>query len=86
MADLVAEWMLANLAIARGQLFTASIHMATANRELAQLIGYLDGKQPEAQYIELGMKEIRSQLMKVVRALDMMPAPVTSPIAQKDKP
>jgi hypothetical protein len=52
--------------------------MASATHNLDRIIGYLDGGKPETQYLGLGMKEVRSQLMKAVRALDMV-APVDEP-------
>lgn len=68
----LAVWMVAHPAIARGRLLTASRHLDSATHNLDRVIGYLDGGRPEAQYLELGMKEVRSQLLKAVRALDMV--------------
>jgi hypothetical protein len=69
--DIVADWMVAHPSIARGRLLTASVHMARATYNLNRIIGYLDGGRPEAPYLGLGMKEVLSQLVKAVRALDM---------------
>lgn len=69
--ELVAEWILGYPTMARSRLFTASVHLATAFQAVNRLVGYLDGNQLRLQYVELGMKEIQSQLMKAVRALDM---------------
>lgn len=69
--DPTGRWMLAHPALARGFLLTAARHLDIAQREVAQLMGYLDGKEPEARYLELGMNLVMSQLSKVVRALDM---------------
>lgn len=70
--DLVAGWMVAHPFIARGRLLTASRHMTNVDRQLNQLIGYLDSDKAESKYLELGITKIHSGLLHVVTALDMV--------------
>jgi hypothetical protein len=83
--DIVAAWMVEHPAIARGRLFTASVHMTMGLHYLDRLVGYFDSNNPGAPYVELGMKEVRSQLMKVVRALDMV-APIDETVTPPERP
>lgn len=69
--DAATAWMLKNRVLASGRLLTAALTAQKAVAELHQLIGYLDGRAPEASYLEQGMNVVRSRLLRVVTALDM---------------
>jgi hypothetical protein len=69
----VARWMVANPVISRGRLLMAQRQLEVALREVSQLVGHLDGGKAGPRYVELGMTEIQSRLLRTVHALDVLP-------------
>lgn len=83
-----ALWAVDNVAISRGRLLTAGRALSVALMEMNQMVGYLDGAtKPNPAYLELGMTDVQSQLLKAVKAMDMGPdlTPPETPIAKKDR-